>query len=296
MLKIGYFADGPWSHKALDLLLADPQLEVIFICARYSNPDLYLKERAGEIGIDYHETKNVNDEDFSKKIKAHQCDIFISMSFDQILKKKLYSQPRLGTINCHAGKLPMYRGRNVLNWVLINDEKEFGITVHYIDDGVDTGDILLQQTYPIDDQDDYGTLLKKAHHECATVLYEAIKLIKTGKSKRVTQKSIKTCGMICSQRKPGDEMIDWNWTSREVFNFVRALTYPGPMAQTKIDEETVFIKKVEIISNAPIYKCIPGAILAKENVGMLVKTGDSYIRIVEWSSETKLYVGGRLGQ
>ena len=64
------------------------------------------------------------------------------MSFNQILKKKIINLPHLKTINCHAGKLPFYRGRNVLNRVLINDENEFGITIHYIDEGIDTGDIV----------------------------------------------------------------------------------------------------------------------------------------------------------
>ena len=68
------------------------------------------------------------------------------------------------------------------------------------------------------------------------------------------------------------------------------------MAQTKLDGKVVSIKKVEVIDSAPIYKCIAGAILAKDKIGMLVKTGDSYIRIVEWVSETKLYVGGRFGK
>ena len=293
IMKIGYFADGPWSHNALDLLTVDPEVKITFVCARYSNPDKYLKQKAEELGINFYVSENVNSGKFLDKIKRHESDIFVSMSFDQILKRELYSHPRLGTINCHAGKLPFYRGRNVLNWALINDEKEFGITVHYIDEGVDTGDILLQQTYPISDQDDYGSLLKKAHDECPIILYEAIKLIKSGKIKTISQDSISSQGSICSQRKPGDEIIDWNWSSREVFNFVRALTDPGPLAQTRLNGRKVSIKRAEMVKDSPKYKCIPGAILAKDKKGFLVKTGDSYIRIIEWKSELKLFTGGR---
>ena len=81
------------------------------------------------------------------------------------------SLPKLKTINCHAGKLPFYRGRDILNWVLINDEKEFGITVHYMDEGIDTGDIILQRTFPITDEDSYKTLLERSYDECANILY-----------------------------------------------------------------------------------------------------------------------------
>ena len=77
------------------------------------------------------------------------------MSFDQIFKEEIINIPPLKIINCHAGKLPFYRGRNILNWALINDEKEFGITVHYVDFGIDTGDSILQKNYEITDDDDY---------------------------------------------------------------------------------------------------------------------------------------------
>ena len=70
--------------------------------------------------------------------------------------------PKYGAINCHAGKLPDYRGRNILNWALINDEKEFGITVHFIDEGIDTGDIILQESFEIKDSDNYKSLLDLA--------------------------------------------------------------------------------------------------------------------------------------
>ncbi|MEA1052839.1 formyltransferase family protein [Lamprobacter modestohalophilus] len=84
----------------------------------------------------------------------------------QIFKKSTIERLDLGAINCHAGKLPFYRGRNILNWALINDEEEFGITVHSVDTGVDTGDIIRQQCFPITDADDYSTLLERAYWLC----------------------------------------------------------------------------------------------------------------------------------
>ena len=192
-----------------------------------------------------------------------------------------------------CGKLPFYRGRNVLNWVLINDEKEFGITVHYVDDGVDTGDIIMQSLHPISDVDDYGTLLGKAFAECPIILHRAILMLHSGTAKRIPQSSFASAGLICTQRIPGDERIDWTMPSREVFNFVRALSDPGPRAITTIDTDVVAINKVVLIPDAPIYKGISGALLSKEGNSFLVKTGDSYIRLIEWSSATRLKAGGR---
>lgn len=293
IIKIGYFADGPWAHGALDLLLDDPSIVVNFICARYSRPDPFLREKAAQIGIDFLIDKDVNSPSCVERFSRYQADLFVSMSFDQILRKRVYGLPRMGTINCHAGKLPFYRGRNVLNWVLINDEKEFGITVHYIDDGIDTGDIIAQATFPITDDDNYGTLLEKAFRECPKLLYLAIKDLHCGGFQRTPQSQLSSVGLICSQRIPGDEHLDWNTSSRDVFNFVRALSHPGVGAETALDGFPVKINKIELVPGAPIYKGISGSILAKDGNSFLVKTGDSYVKVIEWSSTVRLRAGAR---
>ena len=103
-------------------------------------------------------------------------------------------------------------------------------------------------------------------HECLLVLYEALQLIKLDKVSCLSQESVHPCGSIFSQRKRGDEIIDWNMTSREVFNFVRALTHPGPLARTKLSDKIVYIVKVELVRDAPSYRCIPGALLARDEL------------------------------
>ena len=153
-------------------------------------------------------------------------------------------------INCHAGKLPFYRGRNILNWALINDEKEFGITVHYLDEGIDTGDIILQDVYPITDEDDYGTLLTRAYDGCADVLYRAIKMIQNDEVKPIKQNDIDPIGIYCGMRQPGDEISNWSQSSREIFNFIRALSSPGPQATSWINGRLIQINKAKMISGA----------------------------------------------
>ena len=292
-MKIGYFADGPWSHRALSKIFADETLEVVFICARYDNPDPILREIASNSDTPFLIHPNINSKEFTMLIAGMDCDLFISMSFNQIFRKQMINFPRLATINCHAGKLPSYRGRNVLNWALINDEKEFGITVHYVDEGVDTGDILLQEAYPITDDDNYHSLLGRAYLGCADLLYLAIKKIQTGTATRTPQASIHPVGFYCPSRRVGDEFLNWNLSSRNIFNFVRAICYPGPQARTSNNGFAVKINRVELIDGAPSYIGVNGAVLQKENGTLLVKTGDSFIRIVEWSSETVINVGDR---
>jgi methionyl-tRNA formyltransferase len=294
-LKIGYFADGPWSHKAFEKIIIDSELEIAFLVPRLDTKDQMLRIYAEKYNIDYLHPVNVNSDDFYNKAKTYNCDLFVSMSFNQIFRNRIINLPILKTINCHAGKLPFYRGRNILNWALINDEKEFGITVHYVDEGVDTGDIILQRSYPIAEDDNYGSLLETAFTECASILYKAIKQIQEGINERIPQDSIHPVGSYCGKRGQGDEIINWNQDSRTIFNFIRSISRPGPRATTRISESLVKINRAQMVENAPTYKNTPGQLLLKTEKGFLVKTLDSFIEIFEIESDVKLKVGDKLG-
>ena len=145
IFKIGLFADGPWSHKLINLIKADRSMQISFICKRYKTDDKKLSLISKKLNIPQFKFKNIKDKLSIKKIKRFECDIFVSMSYDQIFSDELINLTPLKIINCHAGHLPRYRGRNVLNWVLINGEKNFYITIHYIDKNIDTGPIILKK-------------------------------------------------------------------------------------------------------------------------------------------------------
>jgi len=292
-LKIGYFADGPWSHEAFKQLIQDDGINISFICVRFDTEDDILKGYCQKYNIDYLKNKNINSKEFLDTVSRYDCDLFVSMSFNQIFKKEIINTPKLRTINCHAGKLPFYRGRNILNWALINDEKEFGITVHYVDEGIDTGDIIMQRSYPITDSDDYSTLLEISYIECANILYETVALFKNGSATSKKQEEFHSVGFYCSQRKHGDEKLNWDQESRDVFNFVRAICKPGPMARCFLNGHEMKINRVECIKNAPVYKCKIGAILQKDKNSFLVKTKDSFVKVIDFEFDGKLKVGDR---
>lgn len=293
ILKIGYFADGPWSHEAFRLLILDPTIKIQFIVPRSDTTDNTLKDFSEKYNIELFSTPNINSKDFLSQIEKYECDLFVSMSFNQIFKKAIINIPPHKIINCHAGKLPFYRGRNILNWALINDEKEFGITIHYVDEGIDTGDIILQRCYAISEQDDYKTLLECAYINCARDLYDAVKLIQTGNIRPIKQTSIHPVGHYCGMRRVGAEIINWNQSSREVFNFIRAICSPGPKARTMLEGKEVKINRSRMIPNAPIYKCTTGLIVGKSMNGYVVKTQDSTVEISEIEYEGKIRIGDR---
>lgn len=294
-ISLGYFADGPWSHRAFEKIIEDENIEIKFIAPRTDSYDDTLLNFSKKYNIPYHKGIKVNSDDFYELAKSYNCDLFVSMSFNQIFRNRIINLPRLKTINCHAGKLPFYRGRNILNWALINDEKEFGITVHYMDEGIDTGDIIMQKTFPITDNDNYKTLLEVAFIECANILYDAIKTVQNGVFTALKQNNIHPVGFYCGVRGPGDEIINWNSTSREIFNFIRAICEPGPKAITYKNGIEIKINNARMIENAPKYINTSGQIIGKTEEGFLVKTKDTFIEIMEVESEGKLRIGDKLG-
>ena len=291
-LKLGYFADGPWSHNAFEKIVNDDRFDIRFIVPRTDTQDVTLFNFSKKYNIDYFKLKNVNSITSINKISDYGCDVLVSMSFNQIFRKDIINLTRIGIINCHAGKLPFYRGRNILNWVLINDEKEFGITVHFVDEGIDTGDIILQETFSITDKDNYRTLLDISYSSCANILYKSLVQIFEGQFKITVQKSIHPVGFYCGMRGEGDEIINWNNTSRDIFNFIRSISKPGPVARTFNFNKEVKINNSNYIKDAPIYIGTVGQVLSKTENGFLIKTKDSFIEIFDL--EGNLRVGDKL--
>jgi len=178
--------------------------------------------------------------------------------------------------------------------VLINDEAEFGVTIHFVDEGIDTGDIISQTTFSIDDSDNYSTLLKRAFHGCAELLYKTLQSFKDNSFKRILQSDIHPIGFYCGGREIGDEIIDWNNSSRSVFNFIRSICKPGPIARTNNGSKEIKINNSNYIKNAPKYIGTPGQVLSKTKTGFTVKTKDSFIEIFDVSGEIK--IGDKLGK
>lgn len=283
-LKVGYFADGPWSHTALETLLQRGLCDIAFIVPRFDTQDPVLKQYAERLSVPFIPQENVNAPEFITQLKGYGADLFVSMSFNQILRKAIIGAAPLGFINCHAGALPFYRGRNPLNWALINDESYFGVTAHYVDEGIDTGDIIVQHKVDILEQDDYSSLLEKAFVKCSEVLAEAVAHIAEDKVKRIKQSDIDPYGFYCGMRRVGDEVIEWQLPARRIHNLIRAITLPGPCARTTLNGQEIAIIKSQYLDGAPSYICTPGEVVGRDQRGVYVKAGDSVLRILEVAS------------
>jgi methionyl-tRNA formyltransferase len=292
--SIGYFADGTWAINTFRKLIKDKEIIIKFICLRYGKTDQKLYKIAKKNKIKTYIFKDVNHYSNIDNIKKANCDLIVSMSYDQIFRNKLIKHYQKSIINCHAGNLPFYRGRNILNWALINDEKEFGVTVHFINKKIDAGDIIIQKKYPITDKDDYSTLLKICNKECPELLYKSIKMIQNKTYNVVKQNQIDLKGSYFRKRGASDENINWKQSSRKIFNFVRAICKPGPIARGFNKKKIIYIHKVKDLKN--IYKLEnvrSGTIVKILNSKPIVKVMRGYIMITRYSSNFKLSAGMR---
>mgnify|MGYP004705468917 CR=1 FL=1 len=117
-----------------------------------------VKEKALDIGIETFQPHNINDFDSIKKIKELKPDFIVVVAYGQILKKELLNIPKYGCINVHASLLPKYRGAAPINWAIINGEDTTGISIMKMEEGLDTGDVVLANTIPITEEDDFFTI------------------------------------------------------------------------------------------------------------------------------------------
>lgn len=279
-MKIGYLGDGPWSHRAFERIRAHADWEIVFIGARFVSPDPHLRAAAQTLEVPFFTPEKINDPSVLDQFRALKPDVIVSMSYDQIMRRALIDLAPRGLINVHAGALPFYRGRNVLNWALINGESRFGVTCHYVDEGIDTGDIIVQRFFPIGPDDDYGDVLRAAYPACADVLEEALERIASGDAPRIPQATIHPVGFYCGRRGAGDERIDWRWPAKRLHDFIRGVALPGPGARTTLDGSEIALLKTREIPAAPSYIGTPGEIVGRDAESVTVKCEDRTLRIL----------------
>jgi methionyl-tRNA formyltransferase len=291
------FGDGAWATNSL-LRLSETPHSIVAVVARKEPSDPTLVETVRALGLLPLQPSNVNSIDFVDRVKSLAPDLNLSISYNQILRRSIIETARLGFLNFHAGKLPYYRGRNVINWAIINGEREIGITAHFVDEGIDTGDIILQRTLPIEWTDTYGDVLRHVVEAFPDLVLDAVALITAGQPTRIQQADHP--GTYFPGREEGDEWLDWSDTSFNLHNKIRAITRPGPGARTLVGNKVARIWRAFYDLSWPKYIATAGQVVGRRDNGVLVKTGDSTILVqevqIDDGCETPSWrIGTRLG-
>ncbi len=205
-----------------------------------------MEELAKEYRLKYIEVDSTNGKrltDYSEIIESIQPDVILVLGWYYMVPKKIRDLAKHGAWGIHASLLPEYAGGAPLVWAVINGEKEAGITLFKLSDGVDDGDIIKQSSFPIAFEDTIKEVYNKAIKVSKDALLES--LLNINKIKFLKQDSSKL--KVWPQRKPEDGEIDLNKDAKEIYNFIRAQSdpYPGAFLRTK-DNKKLIIEKARI--------------------------------------------------
>ncbi len=231
--------------------------------------------------IPLYKIKNTNTPETAQLIKEINPDVIFVIGWTRLVSAEILAIPKYGCIGMHASLLPKYRGRAPVNWALINNEKLTGNTMILLDDGVDTGDILLQRSISITLADTCGTLYDKVADAGREMIRESIPHLQKGELSRTPQNHDQAT--VMPKRTPEDGLIDWTKPALELFNWVRALTHPYPGAFTYYQSKKLFIWDAQIAHfslqecNSELLKnTVPGMVISTAD-GITVSTGEGEI-------------------
>ncbi|WP_251860346.1 methionyl-tRNA formyltransferase [Clostridium sp. Marseille-Q2269] len=232
-----------------------------------------VKEVALENNIEvYQPIKLKSDEVCIKKLKEMKPDFIIVVAFGQILSKEVLDIPKYGCINLHASLLPKYRGAAPINWAIIKGEKESGNTTMFMDEGLDTGDMLLKNEVSIEDTMTAGELHDILMKSGSDLLVDTIKGLKEGTIKREKQEN--EDNIYASMLNKKMAKIDWNKTSKEINLIIRGLN-PWPVAYTQYKNEIMKIYSSNVLKE--VSDKVPGTILKVSKEGIKIATGHGIV-------------------
>lgn len=205
---------------------------------------------------------SLKDKGFLQRVKNLNADLGVVASFNKKLPRELLQLTKDGFINLHPSKLPQYRGANPYSHVIINGEEESAITLHYMDENFDTGDIISQYKFDIDLNETMGTLFYRTNLMCASMLYEALDYYENHPFPRKPQPEgeYKTAPELSYANK--NIFIDWSKSAEEIERFVRALN-PFIGALTSYKGTILRVNSVYVI--AKDHKLEPGTIYDTKN-------------------------------
>ncbi len=232
-----------------------------------------------------------NNVELLDELKDLAPDVIVVVAYGKILPKDVLDIPKIGCINVHGSLLPQYRGAAPIQWSVLNGEKYAGITTMFMDEGMDTGDMLLQEKVEVGPNETTGELWDRLKVLGGKLLVDTLKQIENGTYKRIKQPQDATYAPMLDKEM---SLIDWNKTNKEIHNLVRGLN-PIMGAYSFIKGKKVKIWKTQIAQideicdpeeciNNENKKEIPGMIYSTKPE-LVVKTGDGYIELLELQPE-----------
>jgi len=235
-----------------------------------------VKEAALQYGIPVLQPEKIRRPEAVEAILAWRPDIIVTAAYGQLVPAPLLQAPRYGCINVHASLLPKYRGGAPIHWAIIRGEKETGITLMYMMERLDAGDIIAQQAVPINPDDTVGTLHDRLKEAGARLLVETLPALLDGAVKAVPQDESQATYAPNIRRE--DERIDWGRSAQDVYNQVRGLN-PWPVAYTVFQNEIWKVWWAEPVDKEP--GASPGTVIEVTPDSVVVACGEKAVKLLE---------------
>ena len=246
-----------------------------------------VKVAAGRLGVPVLQPQRVRRPEAQEELFRWQPDLAVVVAFGQILPPSVLQWPRLGCINVHASLLPRYRGAAPIHWAVINGETETGVTTMWMDEGMDTGDMILAAKTPVGEEDTTGDLHDRLAALGAGLLVETLRQVEQGAAPRRQQPHDQAT--YAPLLKPEHEVLHWSRSALELANQVRGLN-PWPVAHTTLEGERVKLWRARPWSGAVPAAAAGGSsqpveagscLGSEKGKGLLVATGDGVLLVQE---------------
>ncbi len=294
-MKVGFFGTPEIASRMLEALAG--RHDVLFAVTgedkargrhRHLQPPP-AKETALDKNIDVIQPKSLRDEPFIDTIKNYGADAFVVVAYGKIIPSTVFNLPRHGTVNLHPSLLPKYRGAAPIEWALINGEAETGVTVQRINEDLDAGDVILQETIALDETMTAADLYERVIPLGAELLLMAMDLFEVGKAEPRPQDHEKAT--YCGKLERDTARIDWNRPAEEIHNLVRGLN-PKPVAWTTFREKNIRIwRTLPFDGDHPVPQ--PGELAVHGKKRLLSGAVDGALEIITLQPETKKTMDGQ---
>lgn len=247
-----------------------------------------VKEAALELGLTVYQYEDVKNPDFTELLKQLKPDAIVVVAFGQMLTREILGIPKYGCLNVHASLLPKYRGAAPIQWAIIRGEKETGVTVMRMDEGLDTGDILAEETVVLEPDETGGSLFEKLSLQGAKLLAGTLQEISRGNiHARPQPADSPTPYAAMIQKSMG--CIDWNKDAGEIERLARGLD-PWPGTFTHLRGKTLKILKASVKNpenEEELADVLPGQAVCVDKTGIYVKCGQGCLYIEKLQLEGK---------
>lgn len=233
-----------------------------------------VKETALEHGIPVFQPRKVREPENIEELRKYQADVIVVVAFGQILPREILELTPYGCINVHASLLPSYRGAAPIQWAVINGETVSGVTTMQMDEGLDTGDMLLKTEVPLEPEETGGSLHDKLAAAGASLCVRTLKALEEGTVTPKKQGESPTAYASMLKKEMGE--IRWEESAISIERLIRGLN-PWPSAYTGWQDKTMKIWEAEVLEEDSGQE--PGTVVRVDKDGFLVQTGKGLLKV-----------------